>query len=387
MKESEQLAVVVEELLRLGLESNFQLTQSNTIQSMKTLVGKYEPAADIVKEVFKLDNSCDGLRYDLTTPLALQFNKQDPRPAKRMEFGRVFRNGPVTAYRFKEFSQFDFDTTYSVKDKNSAMLDCLMLLNSVLQLSKTKFTVHVNSQEVLDTAIRDTSCGEAEGHLLLKTIDKLSKHTLQTVVKKNPEVDYHRIIEFIGVLEGISKPIAVELFAAAINSGSAVVQYNPLLVRGLNFYTDLFFEVYEGDNVSASIMSGGFYNLSKIKSENDTPCFGFSIGLNRFVKMIKPIPNAVHKIIIQYSGFEELSCLSDLKIKLTDKIKNLQQYSCVEQHQFNFEVKTFKEIRSVKGEYFIYSTSGNFKVSDKMILVDSNFFKKVINTSNTRMSC
>jgi histidyl-tRNA synthetase len=377
-------ALLIKKLIEIGIEHNFSLMESNTIQSLETLIGKYEQNADIINEVFKLPSMNEGLRYDLTTPLVNQFKKQEPRPAKRMELGRVFRNGPVTAYRFKEFTQFDYDRTYSEKDKTSAMLDCLLILKNVLDLSGASFSIHLNSQELLQSAIKSVGYDSGRAHLMLKTIDKLSKHTLSYVLEKNPNVCESEVKELIEQLNSLEKTNTISVFEQAINSKRITSKFNPLLVRGLNFYTDLFFEVFDGSNTTSSILSGGFYNLSKISSENTTPCFGFSIGVNRFIKMIQPANELTLKVVIEYTLNSELHAISKLKLELIERIKCYSNAPANTVYSFNFEVKTYQQIRSIRGNYFLYSSSENFKQSNTLQRIDTSFYKKVINTTLTK---
>ena len=81
-------------LLKIGEDNGFVLKFSQSMHSWDTLTNKYTEQDEIVKEIFRLTESNQALRYDLTVPFATSLNNSMPKPFKRMDFGTVFRNGP-----------------------------------------------------------------------------------------------------------------------------------------------------------------------------------------------------------------------------------------------------------------------------------------------------
>lgn len=78
------------------------------------MASKYAGGAEILQEMYTLtDRGAHdlALRYDLAIPFAkvVAMNPTIPMPFKRYEIGKVFRDGPIKAGRYREFTQCDVD--------------------------------------------------------------------------------------------------------------------------------------------------------------------------------------------------------------------------------------------------------------------------------------
>ena len=78
------------------------------------MASKYAGGAEILQEMYRLTDRGErdlALRYDLTIPFAkvVAMNPTIPMPFKRYEIGKVFRDGPIKAGRYREFTQCDVD--------------------------------------------------------------------------------------------------------------------------------------------------------------------------------------------------------------------------------------------------------------------------------------
>ena len=88
--------------------------ETTTICYYDLLASKYAGGAEILKEVYKLNDQGErnlALRYDLTVPFSkvIAMNKGLNLPFRRYEIGKVFRDGPVKVGRNREFYQCDVD--------------------------------------------------------------------------------------------------------------------------------------------------------------------------------------------------------------------------------------------------------------------------------------
>ena len=112
----------------------FNPLQTPILERYETLAAKYAGGLEILKETFKLNDQGSrdlALRYDLTVPLAryVAMNSNLRMPFKRYEIGEVFRDGPIKAGRYREFTQCDADTVGS-----SSMLadaECLAMASEI----------------------------------------------------------------------------------------------------------------------------------------------------------------------------------------------------------------------------------------------------------------
>src|SRR3990167_3227518 len=125
-------------------EFGFEPIETPTIEFAETLKGKYGEEEKLIYE-FKDRGGRDlALRYDLTVPLARYVATYNPPlPFRRYQIGQVFRGENPQAGRYREFTQFDFDTVGSDSPeedakiiaaaqkavKNLGLLDAQMLIN------------------------------------------------------------------------------------------------------------------------------------------------------------------------------------------------------------------------------------------------------------------
>src|SRR3989338_4282170 len=92
----------------------FSPAETPILERYETLASKYAGGSEILKETFKLKDQGDrdlGLRYDLTVPLArvIAMNPTLKMPFRRYQIGTSFRDGPLKAGRYREFTQCDVD--------------------------------------------------------------------------------------------------------------------------------------------------------------------------------------------------------------------------------------------------------------------------------------
>src|SRR3989337_415088 len=85
--------------------------ETPTIEFAETLKGKYGEEERLIYEFADRGGRQLALRYDLTVPLARYVATYNPQlPFRRYQIGQVFRGENPQAGRYREFTQFDFDT-------------------------------------------------------------------------------------------------------------------------------------------------------------------------------------------------------------------------------------------------------------------------------------
>src|SRR3989337_4603893 len=104
-------------------EFGFEPIETPTIEFAETLKGKYGEEEKLIYG-FKDRGGRDlALRYDLTVPLARYVATYNPPlPFRRYQIGQVFRGENPQAGRYREFTQFDFDTVGSANLEEDAKI-------------------------------------------------------------------------------------------------------------------------------------------------------------------------------------------------------------------------------------------------------------------------
>jgi histidyl-tRNA synthetase len=283
----------------------FSPFETPLVEHFEILSSKYTGGAEILKETFKLQDQGKrdlGLRYDLTVPLA-RFVAMNPRmkmPFKRYHIGEVFRDGPVTLARYRQFTQCDVDVVGACSLKTDAEL--LALCQRALKELKLEGIIRMNNRKLLNELMH--ACGvEENAEDIILIIDKLDKGGKEGVRKEMhekgiPDVTIKKILEtiwakgsnkekvdhvrkIVGNSAGLKEVEEVLQHADAV--GVEVV-FDPSLARGLAYYTGTIMEaVLEGSKVKSSVMGGGRYDnmIGAMVGKASIPAIGISFGLDR----------------------------------------------------------------------------------------------------------
>ena len=285
-------------------ENGFIPLETPTLEFASTLTGKY---GDEEKLIYRFTDRGErelALRYDLTVPLArfIATNQNLLNPTfSRYQIGQVFRGENPQHGRYREFTQFDFDTVGSANLEEDAKViatairsiksiglkNAIMLLNDRKNFSDTPI-------EVIRAIDKIHKIGE-EGikkELLEKGLaaDDIENH-LYKINNSKPSKDLANIINFLRKDYGLNE--------------NKDFKFDPTLARGLDYYTGAIFEMKPTqDTKDLTIGSGGRYdNLigmflkektnmpagqlrPRSEASRQVPAVGFSFGLDRIVDLL-----------------------------------------------------------------------------------------------------
>lgn len=259
----------------------------------------------------------NGLRYDLTVPLARYYanNKEKlPAPFKALQIGNVWRADNPQKGRFRQFTQCDIDILGD--ETNLAEIELIaatsdMLTKIFAEVNIHEFTVHVNDRKILTAICLQAGFQEEDVASVLISLDKFDKIGLEGIRKELIENGYPAEVvdKYLAIYENINtdsceefcKGVGEEYLDASVVSGleeviscarSMVnehvhVVFDPTLVRGMGYYTGTIFEITI-DGYGFSIAGGGRYDKMIGKfSGQDVCASGFSIGFERIITILK----------------------------------------------------------------------------------------------------
>lgn len=275
-------------------------------ERIETLLGKYGDEGD--KLVFKIlrrgEHEASGeadmaLRYDMTVPLArvvATHGGKLPSPYKRYAIGPVWRADRPGKGRFREFIQCDIDTVGSSSDLADAEI-LAAVHDGVRALGVDDFTVQLNSRQALHGLLEAYGVPSELGGGALITLDKLDKMApdavaaelvsrgVQTATADALVVDIASTDRVRERLDGsdLGKRGLAEVDRILELTDGLPVEFTPRMVRGLDYYTGMIFEV-SAAGYPGSIASGGRYDgLVAALGGPDQPAVGGSIGLERIL--------------------------------------------------------------------------------------------------------
>ncbi|MFH1752464.1 MAG: histidine--tRNA ligase [archaeon] len=305
-----------EKIVKTFQKYGFNPLDTPTFERIEVLSAKFAAGteSDAVKETFKFKDQGErelGLRYDFTVPLArfVGMNPQLKMPFKRYQIGKIYRDGPVTNSRFREFTQCDVDI---VGCKGMiADAEILALTSNVFKELGLKVVIKVNNRKLLNELMNQIKLKEELNSSVLTTIDKLEKIGVKEVEKEllekglgkeqikklleaikinSLDCDVFKEIERIGLKgEGVTELKELNDYCKAFKLKDIVIDLS--LARGLGYYTGPVFEVFlENGTVKASLAGGGRFDEmigSFLESKQVIPATGISFGLSVLLTLMK----------------------------------------------------------------------------------------------------
>jgi histidyl-tRNA synthetase len=294
----------------------FEPLQTPAFERLDVLTGKYGDEGD--KLIFKIlrrgEHEASGeadlaLRYDLTVPLArvvAAYGNQLPTPYKRYAIAPVWRADRPGKGRFREFVQCDLDVVGSASPLADAETICAVG-DALADLGVPGYRFLLNSRKALHGLLEVYGVpGELGGPVLI-SLDKLDKLAPDDVIAElagrglapgtakalvddltaDDAVDRMRreLAASQAGREGLAEVDRV-LELAGGQLGADHVAFTPSLVRGLDYYTGVIFEVV-APGMPGSIASGGRYDdLVGRLGGPDVPACGGSIGIERILPLL-----------------------------------------------------------------------------------------------------
>ncbi len=287
----------------------FAPLETPIIERMDVLGAKYAggESADVMKETFKLTDQGErdlGLRFDLTVPLAryIGMNPETKMPFKRYQIGKVYRDGPIKAGRYREFWQYDVDVVgCKTMQADAEILRIVLDVFSALELD---VEVRVNNRKLLSGLVTDAGFSKDVAETVIISIDKLDKVGEKGVIaelvgkgfdkeqakKLLSNLSKKSIDEYESLLpdnEGVKE--LKELFALLPKDKRLV--FMPNLARGLAYYTGPVFEVFsKTKDLNFSLAGGGRYDEligSYLGGKQVIPAVGLAFGFEPILEVLK----------------------------------------------------------------------------------------------------
>lgn len=282
-KRRETITTIVEVLE----EFDFVPIETPTIEFDSTLKGKYGEEERLIYEFKDRGGRELALRYDLTVPLARYVATYKPKlPFRRYQIGQVFRGENPQHGRYREFTQFDFDSVGSDSLNEDAKIVAIAI-KSARKLGLETAQMAINDRNVFKNIHID----------IIRAIDKLHKVEIGELEKELKGKGFSE--KDIEILKKIDKtvmsPNVNKVFEHLEEQGlnqNRDFFFDPTLARGLDYYTGTILELKPNDDpASLSIGAGGRYDnligmFSKPPAGGQVPAVGFSFGLDRLIECL-----------------------------------------------------------------------------------------------------
>ncbi|PID26372.1 MAG: histidine--tRNA ligase [Candidatus Cloacimonadota bacterium] len=321
------------------------------------LIFKILKRGDKLKNITNIDSLSDSaLRYDLTVPLSRFYSNNQgnlPKPFKAIQMGHVFRAERPQKGRFRQFVQCDIDILG--EDSIYAETDLLMASSTALKNLGLKETeIKINDRRILFAIAKYCGFKETEYNSFFITLDKLDKIGSSGIidellkngydqkrvdkVKKiieqfeNRSVTIDELDDFIenSIPENVKKDL--KQIIDVVLGNNQPIKFDPVLVRGMSYYTGTIFE-FKYRDYPGSVGGGGRYDkmIEKMVGKS-VPACGFSIGFERIMILLKEenieFDDRKEEVALLFSEDDDLTSVYKKTKELINKnynVSNLKQ--------------------------------------------------------------
>jgi histidyl-tRNA synthetase len=308
-KESSEIEFVRQKFIETSNLFGFQFMEPSPIELLSVIETKSGPS--IKNEIYFFTDKGDrevALRFDFTIGLTRYATSQKSMrlPAKISTFGGVWRYDEPQKGRYRFFHQWDIEiygepnieSDAEIIDFTSKFLTKLGLENIVIDIC---------DRELIESYVRSVFKSDSPDVIgdILRAVDKIQKKRRQDIINEYKEKGYsvpalEQILKFSeikGLPKDIEKEVDVsqlknwdrimQLFDTLKNRGVDNVRINFGIVRGLDYYSGIVFEVFEHNDVGALVGGGRYDTLTKAFGRDDLGATGAAGGVERIVLLLE----------------------------------------------------------------------------------------------------
>jgi histidyl-tRNA synthetase len=238
-----------------------------------------------------------ALRPELTAPVLRMYVNEmsvSPKPIRLYYFENCFRYERPQKGRFREFWQFGVELIGS--DRAEAEAEAIALAAAMVSDIGIEADLRIGHLGVVRGLLQDLDAPvQAEA---MRLMDKKDIDGLRMLLSDQPDLrerlpalldadidDARSIIDDVQPLEELQETLTV------LDHYGARYEVDFGIVRGLDYYTGMVFEMYAaGLGAQNQICGGGTYRLAQLFGGAKTPSCGFGIGFDRVLEVcgIKP---------------------------------------------------------------------------------------------------
>lgn len=300
---------------------NFKIIEPSPLELLATLEAK--SGESIINEIYNFKDKGGrdiALRYDLTIGITrFAVAKRDLRiPIKLANFGGVFRYDEPQAGRYRYFHQWDIEIYDNFNSQSEA--EVIEFVSHFFSNIDLETIIEISDRRIIEEYIKTKFDLDNEKLIgdIFRAIDKVSKKGLKQVCIEYKDILDARILEDLlqvcSFKGNISELVSHEklknldsirylqdLFSSLDLRNINNKRVNLGIVRGLDYYSGIVFEVFDQISNIGSLVGGGRYDkLPKIFGRPDLGAAGAAGGVERIILALQyhnKLPQNDRKII------------------------------------------------------------------------------------------
>ena len=309
-KESYTIEYVRQKFIETSNLFGFQYMEPSPIELLSVIETKSGPS--IKNEIYYFTDKGNrevALRFDFTIGLTRFATSQKSMrlPAKISTFGGVWRYDEPQKGRYRFFHQWDIEIYGEPNIESDAeIID--FTSKFLARLGLENIVIDICDRELVESYVRNVFKSDSPDVIgdILRAVDKIQKKRKQDIIKEYQEKGYsvpelEQILKFSeikGLPEEIEKEIdtsqiknwnkILQLFETLKNRGVQNVRINFGIVRGLDYYSGIVFEVFERNFDVGALVGGGRYDtLTRAFGRNDLGATGAAGGVERIALLLE----------------------------------------------------------------------------------------------------
>jgi len=387
------LNLVQEKLLNFALLHNYHQVITPSFENKNLFIDAIGQENEIVykqmfsigndkkqKYVLKPENTASIVRYIIENKLLNNFSN-----LKIAYFDKFFRYERPQKNRYREFYQFGVE----VFAKKSYLLDARIILFAFNALNILKIDQklvllinYLGNQETRKLYLKDlkSTLLTIKNNLCLFCQKRINTNLLRILDCKIDQ-KYFSNIPLIKNYWSVTEKEYFHKLIAILEKFTINFIIDYKLVRGLDYYNGVVFEICVVNNLESALLGGGRYdNLVSKFSNNKNNCdaFGFAIGINRVLELTNLQLKPLSQCKISFIALDEISywfSYQKLQLLRKKKIKGAL-YFCQD-----LKLKKYFKISQKKNSVFICVISKK-DIENKQVTLKNYKTKKIVKLNN-----
>jgi histidyl-tRNA synthetase len=305
-KESATIEYIRQKFMETSNLFGFQFMEPSPIELVSVIETKSGPS--IRNEIYYFKDKGErevALRFDFTIGLTRYAVAQKSMrlPAKFCTFGGVWRYDEPQKGRYRFFHQWDVEIYGEPNTESDAeIIDFSSKFFSNLKLAN--IVIDICDRGLVESYVKNIFKTDSPDVIsdILRAVDKIQKKRKQEIIteyqeKGYPMSDLELVLEF-SQIKGMPQEIEkmtdtsklknwdkiLQLFESLKNRGVENVRVNFGIVRGLDYYSGIVFEIFDSNSDLGALVGGGRYDtLTKAFGRGDMGATGAAGGVERIV--------------------------------------------------------------------------------------------------------
>lgn len=291
---------------------DFKIMEPSPIEMLATLEAKSGPMIKNEIYAFKDKSNRDiALRFDLTVGITryVTSRRELSIPAKFGSFAGVWRYDEPQLGRYRWFHQWDIE----IYDNFNTESDAEVIEFTEYFMNKIGLTgirIEINDREMLENYLKGFGVNDIDEYF--RAIDKASKKSEEELLEEYSMLDSN-ILEQLLALSKESITLdrlkelkmdcnRIEQLLDSLKSRDVKnVKINLGIVRGLDYYSSIVFEVFSNESKNAIVGGGRYDKLPKIFNRDDLGATGAAGGIERILSLLKEGKKEEEKVYVAYT--------------------------------------------------------------------------------------